>query len=78
MTDKPQEWQSAIQLVTYSNLILGARVVDSEQNTGTIISIEDMHNIEVEFDNGGKGLWCFAEGCEECIKDSKDLLYYCG
>ena len=76
--NKQQTRQSAIQLVTHSNLIHGARVVDSEQNTGTIMNIDDKHNVEVQFDNGGAGLWCFVDDCEEYKKDSKDPLYYCG
>jgi hypothetical protein len=66
-----------LSIVTHSNLRLGAKVVDSEQNTGVITSIEDKHNVEVHFDNGGVGLWCFVEDCDEYIKDSKDVLYYC-
>ena len=65
-----------MSVVTYSNLRLGAKVVDCEQNTGIITSIKDPHNVEVKFDNGGAGLWCFVENCEEYIKDSKDVLYY--
>lgn len=69
--------QSDIQLVTHSNLILGAKVVNGEQNTGVISSIDDKHNVEVLFDNGGVGVWCFVENCEQYIKDSEDPLYYC-
>lgn len=64
--------------VTHSNLVLGAKVIDREQNTGIITSIEDKHNVEVRFDNGGAGLWCFVENCDAYKKDSKDVLYYCG
>jgi hypothetical protein len=66
-----------ISVVTYNNLQLGKKVVDGKQNTGVITSIDDLHNVEVKFDNGGAGLWCFVEDCEEFIKDSKDVLYYC-
>jgi|688.fasta_scaffold289824_4 hypothetical protein len=66
-----------LYVVTHSNLQLGKKVVDGEQNTGVITSIDDLHNVEVKFDNGGAGLWCFVDDCEEFIKDSKDVLYYC-
>ena len=66
-----------LSVVTHSNLRLGAKVVDREQNTGVITSIEDKHNVEVQFVNGGAGIWCFVEDCYEYIKDSKDVLYYC-
>lgn len=64
-------------VVTHSDLRLGAKVVDGEQNTGVITSIQDKHNVEVQFDNGGAGLWCFVVDCDEYIKDSKEVLYYC-
>lgn len=66
-----------LQLVTNTNLEVGKRVIDNDHNTGIIISIEDIHNVEVRFDNGGGGLWCFAEDCDEALKDALDPLYYC-
>lgn len=66
-----------LSVVTQCNLRLGVKVVDSEQNTGVISSIEDKHNVVIQFDNGSTGFWCFVEDCDEYIKDSKDILYYC-
>lgn len=40
------------------------RVQDEEGTVGTIIDSNDIHNIIVEFDNGGQGLYCLCEGCE--------------
>jgi len=61
--------------VTHRNLELNRWVVDGEQNKGKIININDLHNVEVEFD-GGTGLYCFVENCEEYVKDLKTPLYY--
>ncbi len=78
MINNAEKPQLTIPRVTHSNLSVGKKVVDSEQNTGIIISIDDIHNVEVHFDNGGLGLWCFAENCDEALKDEQDPLYYCG
>ena len=41
------------------------RVRDREGDEGRVKSSHDLHNIEVEFDNGGFGLFCLVEGCPE-------------
>lgn len=51
--------------LTFSELKLGMRVVDIVGDAGFIESCEDSHNINVIFDNGGAGLYCLHEDCEE-------------
>lgn len=37
---------------------IGSRVVDINGNIGVVLHIHDIHNIEVEYDKGGSGLYC--------------------
>jgi len=67
-----------LQIVTHSNLVVGKCVVDSEQNKGKITNIDDLHNVEIKFDNGGSSLFCFVENCDENLKDMQDPFFYCG
>ncbi len=76
---KKQTEQCNLHIVTYSNLKLGKNVVDAEQNKGTIVNIDDLHNVEIDFENGGRMLGCFVEDCEEYKTDLKEIpIYYCG
>ena len=67
----------ALQHVTCNNLEINKCVIDSEQNKGKIINIDDLHNVEIEFDNGSSALFCFVDGCDENLKDMQDLFFYC-
>jgi len=49
-------------------LYIGMRVEDDEGNVGTVKECHDIHNIFVEFDNGGTGLHCLIEGCADNIR----------
>jgi len=40
------------------------RVVDYEGSVGTITDSSDGHNVVVEFDAGGQGLYCLYDGCD--------------
>ncbi len=64
------------QLVTPDNIEMGKWILDSEDNLGLIISIIDLHNVEVNFAGGGKGLYCFSRECGEYIKNGQDPIYY--
>lgn len=48
----------------YNDLEIGMYVVDAHGDEGVINHIEDIHNVEVVFTEGGVGLYCFADGCE--------------
>ena len=80
------EQQCAIHVVSHSNMFVGMRVKDNEGNVGSIIDCKDIHNVYVEYDNGGSGFHCLVEGCVEktTIDDMEidiphyDPLYYCG
>lgn len=65
--------QCNLRIVTHSNLKLGKNVVNAEQNKGTIVNIDDLHNVEVDFENGGRMLSCFVEDCEEYKIDLKEI-----
>ena len=74
-----QNEQCNLHIVTHSNLKLGMNVVDEEQNKGTIVNIDDLHNVEVDFQNGGRMLGCFVKDCEEYKTDLKEIpIFYCG
>lgn len=60
-------------------LYIGMRVQDNEGNIGTVKECDDIHNIFVEFDNGGTGLHCLIEGCADNIRINDDdvaIPYY--
>lgn len=63
-----------MDLVTQYNLSKGKKVIDEDGEIGTIIDCSDVHNVYVEGDNGGSGLYCFAKGCEDNSEYEK--LYY--
>lgn len=73
--------------VTRSNITGGRKVIDNEGNVGTIKHYdEEMHNVFVEYDNGGSGVYCLIEGCKEPHEvnghkfeiEQYDPLYYFG
>lgn len=51
--------------VNQSNILVGAKVIDDDDNTGVIESYEDLHNVLVKYDDGGSGLHCLVKGCVE-------------
>lgn len=74
-------------LVTRSNITGGRKVIDNEGNVGTIKRYDEaLHNVFVEYDNGGSGFHCLNEGCKEPMEvnehkfenDQYDPLYYFG
>ena len=40
------------------------RVRDGEGYTGIVVKVEDRHNIYVEYDGGGQGIYCLVKKCE--------------
>lgn len=74
-----QTEQCNLHIVTHSNLELGRNIVDAEQNKGTIVNIDDLHNVEIDFENGGRMLGCFVENCKEYKKNLEEIpIYYYG
>lgn len=85
--DLPQNPQLHLHIVSHSNLVIGMRVQDNEGNVGTIKHYdEELHNVFVDYDNGGSGLHCLNEGCKEPHEvnghkfeiEQYDPLYYFG
>ena len=60
--------------VSHSNLTVGMRVKDREGNIGTVKECDDIHNVFVEYDNGGSGLHCLVEGCIETTTVNDQLV----
>ena len=54
-----------LQTVTRGSLKKELRVKSHDGSLGTIIECEDLHNVNVEYDTGGAGLYCFVDGCED-------------
>jgi hypothetical protein len=44
---------------------IGDKVKDEEGHIGTVIECDDIHNIFVQFDDGGSGLFCIDRTCKE-------------
>ena len=86
MSELAQNPQLHKHIVSHSILVNGMRVQDGEGNVGTVKECEDIHNVFVEYDNGGSGFHCLVEGCTDTttINDEQfeiphyDPLYYCG
>ena len=53
MNELTQNTQLHKHIVSHSNLVIGMRVQDDEGNVGTVKECEDIHNVFVEYDNGG-------------------------
>lgn len=53
------------ETIKYENLIKGLEVQSKEGYNGIVENCEDIHNVFVEYDNGGSGLHCLVEGCTE-------------
>ena len=47
----------------YKDILLNSIVKDSDGDIGVVISIESIHNIEVEYKNGGSGIFCLDKNC---------------
>lgn len=86
MIEEQQKNQLHLHIVSHSNLVNGMRVHNAEGDVGTVKECEDIHNVFVEYDNGGSGLHCLVEGCIETTTINGQLveiphydpLYYCG
>ena len=47
----------------YEDIQVNMKVVDDSNNIGVIKSVFDIHNIEIEYDNGGVGIVCLDKEC---------------
>lgn len=72
------------KIINYSDLYIGMMVADDEGNIGVVKNHKDIHNIVVEYNNGGSGLHCLVKDCcdTKTINGEKieiplyDPLYY--
>jgi len=42
---------------------VGNQVIDKDGNIGKVVNADDLHNIEVDYYSGGKGLYCIDPEC---------------
>ena len=50
-------------LTLFESLYIGMSVYDTAGNFGTVMIIDDIHNVWIEFDNGSSGYYCVDEKC---------------
>lgn len=50
-------------LTFFESLYVGMKVYDGNGSFGTIMVIEDIHNVWIEFYNGSSGYYCVDEKC---------------
>jgi transglutaminase-like putative cysteine protease len=48
---------------SYETLYVGLKVRDADGVLGTIMAIDDIHNVWVEFTQGGAGYYCMDPAC---------------
>lgn len=63
-------------LVKPIDLTVGLRVEDSVGIKGKVIECSDIHNVLVEYDMGGSGLYCISEKCCDMKAKEYDPLYH--
>lgn len=49
--------------LTRESIKIGIHVIDSHGNKGIVKTADDIHNIFVEYYNGGSGLYCIDPDC---------------
>ena len=49
--------------ILFESLYIGMRVYDDTGNLGTVMAIDGIHNVWIEFDNIGAGYHCLDEKC---------------
>lgn len=52
---------------------VGMRVIDEDGNIGTLISVDDPHNVDITYDRGGTRLICVVCGCP--MVENLKILY---
>lgn len=59
-----------MDIVTFDDVYVGMRVVDVDGYIGVVMNCDDIHNVHVEYDDGGSGLYCLDEDCDKCSGDN--------
>lgn len=49
----------------FRDIKYGRQVIDSEGHLGKISEIDEIHNVIVEFSDGGSGIYCLDKTCLE-------------
>jgi len=59
----------------YDQLKFGDYIFDPFMDSyGKVISIDDIHNVFVEYDGGGGGLYCLDPECEDYDGDNLKII----
>ncbi len=61
------------RLLIPEDIVIGTRVVDTSGDTGEIKNVISIHNVYIEYDNGGSGLYCLDDTCKDRKPD--EILY---
>jgi hypothetical protein len=64
------------EIVSHSDLVIGMRITDNDGNVGIVKDCDDLHNVFVEYDNGGSGFHCLIEECIETTSKLVDIPQY--
>lgn len=76
MNKKQKEELNNLDKVNRYNLKLGWAVRDYDGNKGRIVTVNDPKNVEVSFENGGIGFYCFVPDNDLYSKLERDQLFY--
>ena len=49
----------------YDGIFVGQNVINEDGDKGTITEIENIYNIYVKYDNGGSGIYCLNDCCND-------------
>jgi len=56
----------------FNKLKIGAAVYDEFFKVyGHVVDVKDIHNVLIEYDDGGSGLYCLKKKCKEFDPDLK-------
>lgn len=49
----------------FKDFYIGIKVSNKEGDTGIVIACKDIHNINVQYDEDGSGLYCIDKNCPD-------------
>ena len=53
------------QQLNFSDIFVGQKVIDKDEDKGEITKIENINNIYVKYKKGGDGIFCFENCCND-------------
>ncbi len=58
-------WKKYKLFLCTRNIKEGDKVMDEDGDVGIVTDAKDLHNIEVDYENGARGISCMVENCED-------------